>query len=160
MRLIIRLTIVCLPWWSTVQTITYTLARADVQVESDTDREPERESRRNKPGRDEDDSDSQTIRAQNQVALILICEFNEVDESNTCEDAFDEKEISRLRTRPPPVIIATTHLKVINTYSLVVVLLHLPSLYSLLKVMHSVSYFTSQKSSNTPSNRASRTLDV
>lgn len=97
---------------SNMQTITYTLARADVQVGSDEDREPERESRRNKVGRDEDDADSQTIRAQNQVALILICELNESDETNTCADAFDETEILKMRTRPPPIIIATTHLKV------------------------------------------------
>ena len=94
---------------TTLQTITYTLARADVQVGNEEDREPERESRRNK--RDEDDSDSQTIRAQNQVALILICEFNESDEK-ACHDVFDGQELTRLRTRPPPVIIATTHLKV------------------------------------------------
>lgn len=106
-------------WWPSIQTITYTLARADVQVESDTDRELERESRRNKQGRDDDDSDSQTIRAQNQVALILICEFNESDGSNTCEDAFDEKEISRMRTRPPPIIIATTHLKVCKAFAII-----------------------------------------
>ena len=79
---------------------------------SEEDREPERESRKNKPGRDDDDTDSLTKRAQNQVALILICEFNESDETNTCADAFDENEILRMSTRPPPIIIATTHLKV------------------------------------------------
>ena len=77
---------------------------------NEEDREPERESRRSKRG-EEDDSDSQTIRAQNQVALILICEFNESDET-ACHDVFDGQELSRLRTRPPPIIIATTHLKV------------------------------------------------
>ena len=93
-----------------LQTITYTLARADVQVGNEEDREPERDPRRNKRDGD-DDTDSQTIRAQNQVALILICEFNDTDDKE-CHDVFDGSEITRLKTRPPPVIIATTHLKV------------------------------------------------
>ena len=76
---------------------------------NEEDREPEKESRKNK--RDDDDSDSQTIRAQNQVALILICELN-LDEATVCHDVFNEKEITKLSTRPPPIIIATTHLKV------------------------------------------------
>lgn len=81
-----------------------------MQVGNDDDREPEREQRRNKRDGD-DDTDSQTIRAQNQVALILICEFNDSNDKE-CYDVFDGDEITRLKTRPPPIIIATTHLKV------------------------------------------------
>lgn len=94
-----------------VQTITYTLARADVQVGNEEDKEPEKEPRRSRPGREDDDADSQTIRAQNQVALILICEFSNIDEKSS-QDVFDEEGILRAKRRPPPIIIATTHLKV------------------------------------------------
>jgi hypothetical protein len=86
-----------------------------VQVGNEKDKEPEREPRKNRPGREDDDSDSLTIRAQNQVALILICELINSDEKCS-QDVFDVEGITRSQRRPPPIIIATTHLKVRSLY--------------------------------------------
>lgn len=164
------LTVFSIALYFLFQTITYTLARADVQtareennynennyenntknttendiksgtrihtkmttknietnskiIEENT-KKPEKTTE--KTGKDmrrnrcEDESESKIIRAQNQVALILICELNENDLTTLSgEDLFDQEAISRSKIKPPPIIIATTHLKVSNNLILYV----------------------------------------
>eukprot|EP00596_Hydrurales_sp_CCMP1899_P008778 CAMPEP_0119034888 /NCGR_PEP_ID=MMETSP1177-20130426/1907_1 /TAXON_ID=2985 /ORGANISM="Ochromonas sp, Strain CCMP1899" /LENGTH=349 /DNA_ID=CAMNT_0006992691 /DNA_START=266 /DNA_END=1312 /DNA_ORIENTATION=+ len=98
---------------TSAETITYTLAQADVKLGKEEDKKPEK-PRKSRPGREDvDDADSLTIRAQNQVALILICEFINTEVKSS--DVFDAEGIVRSKQLPPPIIIATTHLKASKT---------------------------------------------
>ena len=62
-------------------------------------------------GGDEDDDDPQ-IKAQNQVALILVCELLDTAAGLVSGAPADAATTAAaLATSPPPIIIATTHLK-------------------------------------------------
>jgi len=81
------------------ETITFALAPVDVRGDDDATVEKD---------------DDRQVRAQNQVALIAVCEFLGLDNEDRSSSSSSPASTT---TSPPPLVISTTHLKAAKTSS-------------------------------------------